>query len=227
LLVSAASSLTDAMNDLAKAFSVKYPSVQVRFNFAASGVLAQQIEQGAPVDVFASAGEKEMDEVSASGKLVTGTRKNFVTNRLALIAPIASTLRNWKGLASPLIRRIALPIPEQVPSGRYGKQTLEHRHLWASVQSKLVFAHNVRQALAYVAGGDVDAGIVFATDAEIERSRVKIVALAKPHLDHAPIVYPVALIAGDSNLSAARLFETFLLSPEGRRIFVARGFSSP
>jgi molybdate transport system substrate-binding protein len=225
ILVSAAASLTDAMKEIGTAFGTRYPGVQVRFNFGASGTLAQQIRQGAPVDVFASAGEKEMDELAKARDLAPKTRKDFASNRLALIAPIGSKIRGWADLASPSVRRIALPKPELVPSGRYGKETLEHRRLWNGVQGKLIYANNVRQALAYVAGGDVDCGIVFVTDAQVEKERVRVVALAKPRADHEPIFYPVAAISRSQDPNNAASFAAFLLTKPAQSILKSRGFA--
>jgi molybdate transport system substrate-binding protein len=225
ILVSAAASLTDAMHEIGDAFAACHLGVTVRFNFGASGTLERQIEQGAPVDVFASAGEKEMDDLAKAGDVAPKSRLDFAGNRLVLIAGKASNLRNWADLTKPSVRRIALPKPELVPSGRYGKETLEHRKLWTAALPKLIYANNVRQALTYVASGDVDCGIVFATDAQTEVGRVRIVASSRPRVDHEPILYPAAVVKQTKDFADASLFTTFLGSRAAQSILRARGFT--
>lgn len=227
LLVSAASSLTDVMNEITKAFVQKYPGVQVHFNFAASGPLQQQIEQGAPVDVFASASLKEMDALQKEGKIEANSRTLFAGNRLVLIAPLASRLKSWADLRQPWVRRIAVSNPDSVPSGRYAQQTLTHRGLWVPIKPKIVFGENVRQTLAYVANGDADAGVVFATDARIEQKKVRVVDSAIPGQDHKPIQYPAAIIAGAPHVSSARQFAAFLRTPATQAILQRYGFLLP
>ncbi len=224
ILVSAAASLTDALNQTGLAYTKANPQTVVRFNFAASGALQQQIEQGAPVDVFASASPTEMDALQKAGRIEIPTRADFAGNRLALIAPVNSKLRHWEDLRSPAVRRVALSNPASVPSGRYAQATLTRRGLWASVQAKAVLGENVRQTLTYVANGDVDAGIVFATDARLEKARVRVVEEARPGRDHAPITYPVAVIANAPNAPAARRFAAFLQTSTAQAIFARYGF---
>jgi len=183
LLVSAASSLTDVLNEIGTEFTKMHPDVIVHFNFAASGVLEQQIEQGAPVDVFASASPKEMDALTKKNLIDSATRLDFASNRLVLIAPISGvpsdsstgsskSLTSWDDLQSPAVKRVALSNPTTVPSGRYAQETLTRRGLWDAVKPKCVFGENVRQTLAYVVNGDAEAGIVFATDAAGKPGRI-------------------------------------------------------
>src|SRR5579871_157943 len=129
ILVSAAASLTNALQDIGKAFTAADPKTTVRFNFGSSGQLQQQIEQGAPVDVFASASPKEMDALQKSGHLETATRIDFAGNRLVLIVPPQSAVKRWEDLKSASVRHIALSNPASVPSGRYARQTLTKRGL--------------------------------------------------------------------------------------------------
>lgn len=228
LLVSAAASLTDAFEQIRAAFHhSERGRATVRFNFAASGVLKQQIMAGAPVDVFASAAAQEMDELQAAKRIVTRTRVNFARNRLVLVVPAASRLpvRDWKDLARTEVKRIAAANPESVPAGRYARETLMKRRLWTLLQPKMVLAENVRQTLTYVSGGNVDAGIVFSTDARSEPKRLRIVVPAIPGKDHVEIVYPAALVAGASEPDAARRFMQFLKSREARAILLRFGFS--
>ncbi len=226
ILVSAATSLTNAFQEIGLAYTKLHPKTLVRFNFAASGALQQQIEQGAPVDVFASAAPKEMDALQKGGHLEAETRTLFAGNRLVLIAPLKSNLKQWTELLSPVIKHIALSNPDSVPSGRYAKETLTKRGLWAALQSKMVFGENVRQTLTYVVNGDAEAGVVFATDAQSEKTRVRVVQQALPNSDHAPILYPVAVIKGAPNVPAARDFVAFLKSPVAQNILTRYGFAS-
>ena len=225
VLVSAAASLTDAFNEIGKAYTKANPQTVVRFNFGASGALQQQIAQGAPVDVFASASPKEMDALQVGGRLAKNTRADFAGNRLVLIAPLRSGLKTWEDLRRPNVKRIALSNPASVPSGRYAQETLTKRGLWSVVQPKSVFGENVRQTLAYVTNGDVDAGIVFATDAQAEKTRVRVVQTAVPGQDHQPIAYPVAAIADAPNPAGAQRFASFLQSQPAQSILARYGFT--
>jgi molybdate transport system substrate-binding protein len=227
IIVSAASSLTEAMNDIGREFSRANPGVTVRFNFAASGALQQQILQGAPVDVFASASGKEMDALETKGRILPGTRVDFASNRLVLIAPARGKLKTWDDLKTTAVSRIAISNPDSVPSGRYARETLTKRGLWPAVSSKLVMGENVRQTLSYVANGDADAGLVFATDARIEGRRVRVVATAAPGRDHAIISYPAAVVKGTANPSAARRFVQFLTGQTAKSMLLRRGFTLP
>ncbi len=225
ILVSAAASLTDALTEVGKAFTQTDPGTTVRFNFASSGALQQQIEQGAPVDVFASASPKEMDALQSEKRIEPATRVDFAGNRLVLIAPRGSAIKHWTDLNAPFVRRVAISNPDSVPSGRYARETLTRRGLWNAVQPKAVFGENVRQTLTYVSGGDAEAGIVFATDARIEARRVRVVEEAAPGRDHAPIVYPAAVVAVAPNAPAARRFVAFLRGPVAQGILARYGFA--
>jgi molybdate transport system substrate-binding protein len=224
ILVSAAASLTDAFKEVGAAYTKANPGTIVRFNFASSGALQQQIEQGAPVDVFASAAPKEMDALQARGHIKNATRFDVAGNRLVLIAPKSGKLHRWEDLRLDSVRRVALANPASVPAGRYAKETLERRGLWSVVQSKCVFGENVRQTLTYVANGDADAGVVFASDALIDKDKVRVAQEAAAR-DHSPIVYPVAVVRGAPNAGAARRFVTFLHGPVARAILARFGFT--
>lgn len=227
ILVSAASSLTDALNEVGTAYTHAHPRTTVRFNFAASGVLQQQVVQGAPVDVFCSASAVEMDALQKTGHLEPNSRIDFAGNRLVLIAPEGSRMRGWNDLAHPKTRRIALSDPASVPSGRYAQETLTKRGLWEIAKRKAIFGQNVRQTLTYVANGDAEAGVVFKTDALHDAGKVRIVAEATPGKDHAPIVYPAAVVSSAPNHADARSFVLFLQSKAARQILVRYGFTSP
>jgi molybdate transport system substrate-binding protein len=225
ILVSAAASLTDAFTDIGKAYSAAHPGTVVRFNFGASGALQQQIVQGAPVDVYASASPQEMDALQKANRIEPGTRIDFAGNRLVLIVPPGSLVKRWNDLRSGAVRRIAISNPDSVPSGRYAKETLTKRGLWTAVEPKMILGENVRQTLTYVAGGNVDAGIVFATDAQIEKRRVNVVDEAATGKDHSAIVYPASAIAHAPNAAGARRFTSFLIAPAAQAILKRYGFA--
>jgi molybdate transport system substrate-binding protein len=192
-------------------------------NLGSSGTLAAQIDQGAPADVFLSAAAKPMDELEANGLIVVGTRRNLLRNSLVLIAPLDSKLRDFQGLADSSIRLIALGDPASVPAGQYGRQTLIALHLLDKLNSKFVFAKDVRQVLTYVETGNADAGLVYATDAQAS-GKVRVVATA-PESTHDPIVYPAAVVKGTHNDEAARRFVEYLGNPAANAIFVKHGFT--
>jgi molybdate transport system substrate-binding protein len=225
IIVSAAASLTNAFQDIGKAFEKKHPGSTVRFNFASSGALLQQIRNGAPVDVFAAAAPQEMDALQKENRLLAGTRIAFASNRLVLIAPQRGRVKTWNDLAQPAVLRVAISNPESVPSGRYAQATLTRRKLWDAVRSKAVLGETVRQTLSYVTNGDADAGFVFATDARLERKRARVVAVAISGQDHPPITYPAAVVAGSKQPVLARSFVAFLRGKPAREILQRYGFT--
>ena len=196
--------------------------VEFRNNFGASGTLAREIEQGAPVDAFISAGARPMDQLKGEGLLLGDSRADLLRNTLVLIAPRGTGLRGFEGLSGRQVRTIALGDPASVPAGLYGKQSLEALHLYDALKAKIVLGKDVRQVLSYVETGDADAGLVYATDAQVS-DNVHVVAEA-PENSHDPIVYPVAQIKGSQSESAAREFIAFLRSATARAIFERHGF---
>lgn len=220
LTLSVAASLQDAITDVETEYRQEHGAVEFRNNFGSSGTLAREIEQGAPVDAFLSAGEKPMNQLETEGMLQRGTRTNFLRNSLVLIAPGGSSLQSFDQLAA--VKLIALGDPASVPAGNYGKQTLESLHLYDKLKSKIVLGKDVRQVLTYVETGNADAGLVYATDAQTS-PRVRVVAVA-PDESHDPIVYPLAEIKGSPNDAAIRAFLAFLNSPKARAIFERHGF---
>ncbi len=226
LTVSAAASLTNAFPEIGQIFEKQHPGTKVIFNFAASGPLLQQIAQGAPVDVFASADQKTMDQAQEKGLIVPASRKNFVSNTLVLIVPQDSKLAvsGLKDLAKPEVKRVGLGNPATVPVGRYTQEALTQAGLWEAVQPKLIMGESVRQVLDYVSRGEVDAGFVFATDAAIAKGKVKTVTEVQ---GHQPIVYPVALVAASQKQGLGQEFLNLLASPEGMAILTKYGFGKP
>jgi molybdenum ABC transporter, periplasmic molybdate-binding protein len=226
LVVSAASSLTDAFQAVGKAYEAKHPGTHVVLNFAASDVLLRQIASGAPADVFASADQTAMDKAATASAIDLATRKDFASNRLVLIVPHDSTasIGAPADLKAPAVKRVAYGDPASVPVGRYTKAALEAQGLWEAVSAKGVLAQNVRQSLDYVARGEVDAGFVFATDAAIMKDKVKVAATVPTPK---PITYPIAVVAGSKQPKDAAMFEAFVQSAEGRRILSGFGFEAP
>jgi molybdate transport system substrate-binding protein len=226
ITVSAAISLKNAFEELGGLYRSSHRT-KVFLNFGASGDLARQIKGGAPVDVFASAAEKDMDALEKGGLLIKGSRVDFAGNEVVLVAPFEGSFKaGFEGLLSPSVKKIALGNPVTVPAGRYASQVLDHYKLSRLLKDKLVFAENVRQVLDYVARGEVDAGIVYATDASIRAKEVRISAVA-PKGSHKPVVYPMALVKDSRNKDAAKAFVELVLSPEGQRILAKYGFRKP
>jgi len=223
--VSAAASLKDALAEIQKNYQAKRPNIKLVYNFAASGALEKQIEQGAPADIFISAAPKQMDELEAKNLIKKATRKNLVENKLVLVVPQNSTLglSKFEDLATAGVQKFAIGETATVPAGQYGQQVLQKLGLWKKVKGKAVFAKDVRTVLAYVETGNVEAGIVYKTDA-VSGAKVKIAAAA-PDGSHKPIIYPAAVLAGAIQPRAAEEFLAYLLGPEGKAVFEKYGFN--
>lgn len=226
LTVSAAISLKDALDEAKQLYTKEHPSVMIAANYGASGTLQLQIEQGAPVDIFISAAPKQMDALEAKALLLGGTRVDMLRNELVLIVPKDSSLgmASFEDLKRANVKQVALGEPTTVPAGQYAKEVLTLLGIYDAVNSKAILAKDVRQVLTYVETGNVDAGIVYATDAQ-SSSKVKVVATAPPN-SHSPIVYPAAVIKDSKNPAAARAFLNFLSAPRGQAIFQKYGFTS-
>ncbi len=224
LTVSAAASLTNAFGDIGRAFEAQNAGTHVLLNFAASGALLQQIARGAPVDVFASADVETMDEARRQDLVDASTRIDFAGNALVVVVPMdAPTVpTSLAGVAS--LDRIAIGQTASVPVGRYTKAVLERAGLWTTIEPKTIGAASVRQALDYVARGEVDAGFVYATDAAVMRDRVR-VAFAVPTTK--PIRYPIAVVKTAGDRALAERFVRFVASPPAQAILARYGFGKP
>jgi len=221
--VSAAISLKDCLDEIGKIYEKAHPGAKISFNYAGSGTLQRQIEQGAPVDIFFSAAEKQMDDLQSKDLVDVGTRRNIVSNQLVLIVPASNTtIHTFQDLSNISVKVLALGEPSTVPAGTYARQTLEHLGIWGSVEKKIVLAKDVRAVLTYVKTGNADAGMVYQTDAQ-GSPKVRIVTVA-PADSHDPIIYPAAILKGAKNLSAATLFLAFLSSSAAREVFAKYGF---
>lgn len=224
-VVLAAASLQEALSDAADHWA-KNGHPRPVLSFAGSPALARQIEAGAPADLFISADEAWMNHVAAKGLIRKDSRKAFLTNRLVLITPVASTLRVPISPGFPLARllgtnRFAMADPDSVPAGRYGAAALARLGVWPSVSGRLARAENVRAALALVERGEAPFGIVYLSDARAS-ARVR-VASVFPADSHPPIIYPLAVLRRSTHPDAEK-FRHFLLSDAGKAHFVRRGF---
>lgn len=223
LTVSAATSLQDALKTIKPTYATKKTELSITYNFGSSGSLQQQIEQGAPVDIFISAAAKQMDVLEAKNMLLPGTRRDLVKNKVVLIVPKDNTtIKSFEDLGTDALTQIALGEPESVPAGKYAEEILTSLGILDAVTPKAVYGKDVRQVLNYVATGNVDAGIVYLSDAKVLED-VKIVATASED-SHSPVVYPVAVLKDSANLKAARELEDFLFTPEAKTIFEEYGF---
>ena len=224
LLISAAASMKDTMAEITPLYYKGQPNVNINYNFGASGALQQQIEQGAPADVFISAGKKQMDALEQKGLLVPGTRSNLANNRLVLIVPNDSSagITSFNNLSDAKVKRIAVGEPRSVPAGQYADQVLKQLNIYDQVKSKLVYANNVRQVLSAVESGNADAGLVYATDAKVS-NKVKVVVVADQKY-HSPIVYPMAVLKSSKNVGAAKDFVQFLSSDSAKTVLQKYGF---
>jgi molybdate transport system substrate-binding protein len=223
LTVSVAASLKDALTAIDQDYQRSHPDVQIIANFGASGTLELQIERGAPVDIFFSAGTQQMDALAAKNLLLPDTRVNLLQNELVLIAPTDSkVVTSFNDLKRGEVKVIAVGDPRSVPAGTYAQQVLTALGLYDVVKGKMTLATDVRQVLADVETGSADAGLVYATDAAIT-SKVRVVADAPPGT-HQPIVYPVAVLRGSMNAAAAGAYVNYLAGPAARGVFVEYGF---
>lgn len=226
LLVSAAASLKDVLEEIKPLYQQNKPNVKISYNFGSSGALQQQIEQGAPTDIFISAAKKQVDALEQKGLLVAGTRNIIAKNRLVLVVPNNFVgLTSFYNLKDAKVKKIALGEPRSVPAGQYAQQVLEKLKIWNQVKSKLVFANNVRQVLASVETGNAEAGLVYVTDAKMS-NKVKIVVAADEKY-HSAIIYPLAVVKRSKNLAAAKEFSQFLSSEQTKTVFKKYGFIMP
>lgn len=223
MTVSAAASLTDAFGEIKGLFEKAHPGLHVNTNFAASNPLLKQLEEGAPADVFASADQETMDKAVGAGVADAATRRNFARNELVLIVPRGAkkpaSLEELTGM-----ERIAIGNPDSVPAGRYTREALRAAGLWEALLPECVQAASVRQALAYVARGEADAGFVYRTDALQMGDRVDIALVVG---GHEPVLYPVAVATTGANPASGQEFIDFVLSPEGQQVLARYGFSRP
>lgn len=222
LTVSAAASLQDALTDLASMYEKQHKNVQITYNFGGSGALQQQISQGAPVDVFFSAAEDKFDALVDDGDIAKKDGTDLLTNDLVLVTPVANDKKITSFEQLTKADNVALGTPESVPAGQYGIETLKSIDVWTKIKPHIVYAKDVRQVLTYAETGNVDAGIVYKTDA-LTSDHVKIVATANSK-SHTPIIYPVGVVKKSKHFDEATAFYEFLQSDEAMRVFKDYGF---
>jgi molybdate transport system substrate-binding protein len=226
LLISAAASLKDSLSEIKPLYQKSNPNVSLTYNLGASGTLLQQIQNGAPADIFISAAKQQMDTLGKSGELLPGTRGDLVKNRLALIVPTNSQgITDFNSLQNSAVKRISIGEPRSVPAGKYAEQVFQKLKIYDSLKPKFVYANNVRQVLAAVESGNAEAGVAYLTDARIS-DKVKVAVLAS-ETDHAPIVYPIAVLKSSKNPQAATEFVQFLESDRAQLVFKKYGFIVP
>lgn len=228
LTLSVAISMKDAVEELGRAFVASHPGVRLRYNLGSSGELQKQIEAGAPVDLFISAAQPQMDELEQQGLILRATRRDFAGNVLVAITPLDPHLAitDPGDLLAPRVGRISIGNPRTVPAGQYAEESLRALGLWERVRPKLVLAENVRQVLEYVARGEVDAGLVYATDVAVRAGRIA-EAFRLPGDTHRPIVYPAAVVSASRQAALASTFLDALVSPEGQAVLARLGFQPP
>lgn len=226
LTVSAAASLTNAFNELAPKFEATRPGVKLRFNFAASGVLLQQIAQGAPVDVFVSADQATVTRGIEQKLFDADTKRDFAANTVVLVVPAQGgpEVKALADLGGAGVKRIAIGKLATVPVGRYTRETLDSARLWTALEPKFVYADSVRQVLDYVARGEADAGFVYRTDASIGGDKVRVALTAT---GHTPVTYPVVAVSESRNKALAKDFIAFLLTPAAQDVLARYGFGKP
>ena len=222
--VSAAASLTNAFHDIAAAFSRENPTVTVHTNYASSNALLKQMESGAPVDVVATADQQTMDKAQQAKLIDPATRADFVSNTLVMVVPgdFTVVLESAAGLTQDAVRRIAIGTPASVPAGRYAKEALTSLGVWDALAPKFVYGSNVRQVLDYVKRGEVEAGIVYGSDALAAREAVKVVCVMS---GHRPVRYPIAVTTMGSGKQEVRSFFQFITSPKGMEILKKHGLA--
>ncbi|MBO1514586.1 molybdate ABC transporter substrate-binding protein [Metabacillus bambusae] len=220
LTISAAASLKDALEEIKKQYEQEN-EVNLHLNFAASGTLGKQIEQGAPVDIFLSADEETFTNLVNKNLIYKNEAIHFLKNELVLIAPKGSKLTSIEDIKK--VDKLAIGIPETVPAGRYAKEAFINLELWQQIENGVIFAKDVRQVLSYVETGNVSAGVVYKTDAYIS-DKIKRISTIDSSL-HTPIVYPIGVIHTSKHKNEAIDFYHFLQDENAMSIFKKYGFN--
>lgn len=225
LNLSVAASLTDAMEEIAELYKDEQAHVTIEYNFGSSGALQQQIEQGAPTDIFMSAAAKQMNELEEKELLLEGTRVDLLQNELVLVVPKGFTgVAEFTDLTKEEVKLIAIGDPESVPAGKYAQEAFTELGIWDELESgeKLMMAKDVREVLAYVETEAVQAGAVYRTDAQISE-KVDVAAVA-PEGSHAPVIYPVAVIKDSAQPEEAQKLLEFLKGSKAKKVLENYGF---
>ena len=221
LIVSAASSLTNVMNEAAAQFEKSHPEARVILNFASSGTLLRQIERGAPVDVFVSADSETMDVAVRKDLIVESAVRIFSKNKLVMLVRSGLDIGDIRSLDNVPVKRIAIGHPRSVPAGRYTQKILEKAGMWEKISNKFIYAQNVRQCLDYATRGEVDVAFVYVTDSRLVQNKLRVVPIEDASLD---IQYPMALVKTSSNTALAEEFVSFLISEKMSELLKRNGF---
>ena len=223
LIISAAVSMQHVLEEIRLLYNQKYPQAKIVFNFGSSGGLQQQIEQGAAVDLFISAAPQQMNRLAEKKLLIGKTRQNLVKNQMVLVVSKDNrAIASFTDLTERSVTKIALGEPNSVPVGQYAQEILTSLNIIDTVRTKAVYGKDARQVFNYVATGNIDAGIVYRTDA-MDAEGVEIIDTA-PSSTHSSVVYPAAVIKNSKNIRAAEQMLRFLLSDEAQAIFQRHGF---
>lgn len=224
LMVSVAASLTDCIQEIGKAFQDENPGVEITFNFGSSGALQQQIEQGAPADIFFSAGKKQMAALEEAGLVAEDSVKEVLENKIVIVVPKGgASVESFEALTSEAVEKIGVGDFGSVPVGQYTEEVFNSLNIMDAVEPKLVFAKDVREVLSWVETGNVDAGIVYETDAKIS-DKVEVCSTAPPGT-HKPIIYPVGIVKSSTEQELAQTFIDYLAGDTARELFIQYGFS--
>lgn len=225
ITVSAAASMKDVLGEIKHQFEINNPGARVSLNFGSSGALQQQIEQGAPVDVFISAGNRQVSVLKEKGLI--GKSRIIAGNELVVVVPngTGSKIRSLKDLTADKYTTIAMSTPETVPAGKYSEEALKNSGIMEQVRPKLIPAKDVRQVLTYVETGEADAGLVYMTDTKAS-GKIDIVFVIPAEL-HSAIVYPAVVVNSSGNSEQAEKFLTFLGSESAKLLFKKYGFALP
>lgn len=220
--ISAAASLKEVMFDIKEKYDKNNKDIKLVINYGSSGALKQQIEQGAPCDVFISAGEEQIDELDKEGLLHSDTIEEFTKNKLVLVSHKNSDLNNIESLVDSKYKNIAIGNIETVPAGKYANEVLESTKLKDKIKDKLVFGKDVKEVLSWVISDNADAGFVYLSDT-VNQENLKIVENINAKY-HSPIIYPVAITKSSKNYNESKSLEKYLLSDEVKEILSKYGY---
>ncbi|AGA70692.1 molybdenum ABC transporter, periplasmic molybdate-binding protein [Desulfitobacterium dichloroeliminans LMG P-21439] len=223
LTISVAASLKDSMGDLQTLYEGKNTQIKLIINYAGSGTLQKQIEEGAPADLFISAGKSQVDALIEKNLMIKESVVNLLGNELVLVVGADNTeVKSIQGLSKDSVVQIGIGTPESVPAGKYAKEAFTSLELWGSLQPKFVMAKDVSQVLNYVETGNAEAGVVYKSDAQ--RSTKAKVVESFPADSHKPIIYPAGIVSATKHKAEAEAFLTYLQSTEAQDIFFKYGF---
>lgn len=225
IIISAAASLKDSMGEIQTLYAEKKPEVKLTLNFGGSGTLQKQIEQGAPADLFISAGQSQVDALVEKNLMVKESVVNLLGNELVLVVGADNTVVNSiQDLNHESVAQIGIGTPESVPAGKYAKEAFTSLKLWDTFLSKFVMAKDVSQVLNYVETGNAEAGVVYQSDAQGSK-KVKVIETF-PEDSHKAITYPAGIVSATKKKESAEEFLAFLQSPEAQKIFKNYGFKT-